>query len=103
MKILVFNGSPKRDKSDTMHLTRAFLDGMNDVHENEVNLIHVIDKHIEFCTGCFSCMKEDAKAGGEGACKQHTVCHTNFRSIPAAQSSEVCSAFRCTATECPRP
>lgn len=57
MKILVFNGSPKRDKSDTMHLTRAFLDGMNEVHENEVNLIHVIDKHIEFCTGCFSCMK----------------------------------------------
>lgn len=25
MKILVLNGSPKRDVSDTMHLTRAFL------------------------------------------------------------------------------
>ncbi|MGN0678243.1 MAG: flavodoxin family protein [Oscillospiraceae bacterium] len=56
MKILVLNGSPKRDKSDTMHMTRAFLAGMNDIAENDVHIINVIDKHIEYCTGCLSCM-----------------------------------------------
>ena len=57
MKILVLNGSPKRDKSDTLHITRAFLDGMNDVTPQDVTIIHVIDKHIEYCSGCFACKR----------------------------------------------
>jgi multimeric flavodoxin WrbA len=61
MKILVFNGSPKREKSDTMHITRAFLDGMNDAAEHEVRIINVIDKHIEYRTGCFTCMRNGGK------------------------------------------
>ena len=55
MKILVINGSPKRDKSDTMHITRAFLDGMQDAATQEIHVIDVIDRHIEYCTGCFAC------------------------------------------------
>ena len=57
MKILVLNGSPKRENSDTLRITRAFLDGMNDAAAQEIHIIHVIDKHIEPCTGCFACMR----------------------------------------------
>ena len=57
MKILVLNGSPKRDKSDTMHVTRAFLDGMKEAALQDIHIIHTIDQHIEYCTGCFSCMR----------------------------------------------
>ena len=55
MKILVFNGSPKRDKSDTMHISRAFLEGMKKAGSQDIQIIDVIDKHIEYCTGCFAC------------------------------------------------
>ena len=55
MKILVFNGSPKREKSDTMHITRAFLEGMKQVGEQDIHIADVIDRRIEYCTGCFTC------------------------------------------------
>ena len=57
MKILVLNGSPKREHSDTLHITQAFLEGMNEVSHHDIHIIHVIDSHINYCTGCFSCMK----------------------------------------------
>lgn len=57
MKILVFNGSPKKENSDTLHITRAFLDGMQEAAPQEVQMIHVIDRHIEFCSGCLACMR----------------------------------------------
>lgn len=61
MKILVLNGSPKRDASDTMCMTRAFVEGMNEACENEVHTIHVIDKDIRYCAGCFSCKKNGGR------------------------------------------
>lgn len=61
MKIIVLNGSPKREKSDTLCITKAFLEGMKKVENISVHTVDVVDKHIEYCTGCFSCMKN----GGE--------------------------------------
>lgn len=55
MKILVLNGSPKREKSDTLQITRAFLEGMQEAAPQEIHRIDVIDRHIEYCTGCFVC------------------------------------------------
>ena len=55
MKILVFNGSPKRENSDTLRITRAFLEGMQDAAPQKIHVIDVIDRHIEYCTGCFAC------------------------------------------------
>ena len=55
MKNLVFNGSPKGEKSDTMHITHAFLEGMNEVKQQDLHIVNVMEKHIEYCTGCFSC------------------------------------------------
>ena len=54
MKILVLNGSPK-EKSDTFRLTDAFLQGMNQNGEHEVHIVHVREKQIAPCRGCFGC------------------------------------------------
>ena len=56
MKILVLNGSPKKEKSDTMHITRAFLAGLQEAGEQEVHILHAVEQHVEYCTGCFACM-----------------------------------------------
>lgn len=56
MKILVLNGSPKREKSDTLRITRAFLDGMEEAAPQQIRILHAIDQLVAYCTGCFSCM-----------------------------------------------
>lgn len=57
MKILVFNGSPKKEDSDTLHITQAFLEGMSKQEPHDIRTIHVIDRHLEFCSGCLACMR----------------------------------------------
>ena len=52
MRILVLNGSPKRI-SDTMRMTRAFLEGLDKDKSNEITIVDVIDRKIAPCRGCF--------------------------------------------------
>ncbi len=62
MKILLVNGSPKGERSNTLHITKAFLEGLTASGEHEVTTFMVKDKHIEFCTGCFRCWsRKDGK------------------------------------------
>ncbi|MBQ2956485.1 MAG: flavodoxin family protein [Clostridia bacterium] len=64
MNILVLNGSPK-PKSDTMRLTRSFLEGMTRQASCSVTIVDVIHKDIRPCRGCFACWKN-----GDGRCVQ---------------------------------
>jgi len=65
MKILVLNGSPKA-KSDTMHITRAFTEGMNWENDCVIEVVDVIKKNIGPCIGCFQCALTES-----GNCVQH--------------------------------
>ena len=68
MKILVLNGSPKGAKSDVMHITRAFLDGINEEKQHDIHVINIIYKHIEYCTCCFPYMHTASQAMQGGTC-----------------------------------
>ena len=51
MKVLVINGSPKGERSDTLRVTRAFLEGMGE----QAEFVQASKLHIEPCLGCYSC------------------------------------------------
>jgi multimeric flavodoxin WrbA len=52
MKILVINGSPKIENSNTMKLTQAFLDGSG---FTDIETVDVKKLGIKACTGCYAC------------------------------------------------
>lgn len=58
MKILVLNGSPKGEKSNTMKLTNTFLEGMVENALFEIEIIPVYKMKIQPCRGCFNCWKK---------------------------------------------
>ena len=69
MKILVINGSPKGERSNTWQLTQAFLAGIADqLGEGavEVRTVETSKADIHPCLGCFRCWRNE-----EGACCLH--------------------------------
>lgn len=55
MKVLVLNGSPKGERSNTYRLTSAFLEGLRQVQQTEVEVLEVGKLHLLPCRGCFAC------------------------------------------------
>ncbi len=58
MKVIVLNGSPKGENSNTMILTKQFIEGLNSVNNNSIELIDLSKKSIQHCLGCFLCWKK---------------------------------------------
>ena len=62
MNILIINGSPKGEKSNSLRLTNAFIKGICDANQNsniltEVEELNVSKLDIQACKGCFACWK----------------------------------------------
>ncbi len=60
MNILVINGSPKGERSNTLRLTNAFLEGICDTQKDCfpcIERLNVAQLDINSCLGCFSCWK----------------------------------------------
>lgn len=55
MKILVLNGSPKGERSNSLRLTKAFLEGLGGGHSVDTVELQKLD--IKGCRGCFACWK----------------------------------------------
>jgi multimeric flavodoxin WrbA/putative sterol carrier protein len=51
MKVLLINGSPRGEKSNTLKLARAFASGLGET----IQQVNLKEKSINHCTGCFSC------------------------------------------------
>jgi multimeric flavodoxin WrbA/putative sterol carrier protein len=58
LNILVINGSPKGGKSNTLKLTDAFIDGINNAGNHSVEIVTAAQKNIEPCRGCFCCWEK---------------------------------------------
>jgi multimeric flavodoxin WrbA len=58
MNILLINGSPKGEKSNTLKLAHTFIDGIKGPENHHVDTITVSQKNIGPCRGCFCCWEK---------------------------------------------
>jgi len=66
MKVLVINASVNKERSTTLRLTNAFLEGMGESAE----IVNTIDLNVNPCRACFSCW---FKNGGVCAQKDDAI------------------------------
>ncbi|MDE6773776.1 MAG: flavodoxin family protein [Treponemataceae bacterium] len=60
-KILLLNGSPKKERSGSLLLARAFVDGLTAHGDFETETVHISALNIKPCLGCLMCWaREDA-------------------------------------------
>lgn len=57
MKVLVLNGSPRMERSNSLRLTHAFLEGLGETCDIDIEEITVSKMNIEPCLGCLNCWK----------------------------------------------
>ena len=62
MRILIINGSPKGEKSNSLRLTHAFVEGIKKENQSkqiltEIEQLDVLKLDIKGCRGCFACWK----------------------------------------------
>lgn len=55
MKTLIINGSPKGNKSNTKEITNAFVEGLKEQGNFDLDIINIQQSKINHCTGCFAC------------------------------------------------
>lgn len=53
--VLVINGSPKRNLSGTLIVTKAFLKGLDEDGKLNIEIINASDLRVTPCLGCLSC------------------------------------------------
>lgn len=58
MRVLVLNGSPRKERSNTLRLAKAFLEGFP--ADTETETVHLNALDIKPCMGCFSCWTKTA-------------------------------------------
>ena len=55
MRVLLLNGSPRKEKSCTIRVAHKFVDGLRAAGDCEVEEINISDCRITPCLGCLSC------------------------------------------------
>lgn len=70
-KILVLNGSPRKERSGTLVLTKPFVEGIESTGNFETEYVNIADLSVTPCKGCFHCWK--TTSNGECAIKNDDV------------------------------